>query len=63
MFKWLKTNKAVARSMAGLEEKQKVTDSKNQLAEKLTKMFDRREHPTQVDTILERRHPIGAQNV
>ena len=53
MFKWLKTQRANAQKIAGLEEKQQSTKNKFELAEKINKMFDRREND--IEPVIERR--------
>lgn len=62
MFKWLKTNKAIARGTAGLEEKQQATQNKVELSDRLNKMFERRkdEHAV-IQPKIERR--LGTQHV
>lgn len=64
MFKWLKTHKVIAQKQAGLAEKEESTQNKIQLAEKLNKMFDRRDcHNVEVPVIERRQAIIGGQHV
>lgn len=64
MFKWLKTHKAIAQKQAGLAEKEESTQNKIQLAEKLNKMFDRRDCNNVETPVIERRQQlIGGHHV
>lgn len=58
MFKWLKKQNQMARKTAGLEEKEKSTQKKFELANKISTMFDRRKETTPIEPGLERRHSI-----
>ena len=58
MFKWLKTHKVIAQKQAGLAEKEESTQNKIQLAEKLNKMFDRRDCNNVQEPLVERRNII-----
>ena len=58
MFKWLKKQNDIARKTAGLEEKEKSTQRKVELADKITKMFDRRKEYTPIEPGVERRHSM-----
>jgi len=56
MFKWLKTHKIHAQKIAGLAEKEESTQNKILLAEKLNKMFDRRDCHSTEQPLIERRN-------